>query len=96
VTAPTRKTARQIAKLALKARLAACASLVPGLESHYWWRGRLESGAEVLILLKTRARNLPRLERLILNSHPYDTPEIVALRPHRGTARYLKWLEAAC
>lgn len=53
ITAPDLKTARTLAKASLKARLIACASLVPQLESHYWWQGKMESGAEVLMIMKT-------------------------------------------
>ncbi|MGA2870732.1 MAG: divalent-cation tolerance protein CutA, partial [Verrucomicrobiota bacterium] len=54
VTAPDLKTARRLAKTALQARLIACANLVPKIESHYWWRGKIESSPEILLVLKTR------------------------------------------
>jgi len=94
VTAPDLKTARRLAQLALQARLIACANLVPKVESHYWWQGKLESGTEVLLLLKTRRANLARLEKLILQEHPYDTPEFVVLGLQGGSKRYLDWLAA--
>lgn len=93
VTAPDLKTARRLARAALKARLAACANLVPGLESHYWWNGKMESSREVLIVFKTRASRLKKLEQLILAEHPYDTPEFVVLKLTAGTERYLAWLK---
>ncbi len=92
VTAPSRKTARRLAKSALQARLAACANLLSGLESHYWWQGRLESSAEVLIIFKTVKKHLRKLEKLILDNHPYDTPEFVVLPLAAGHERYLDWL----
>jgi len=92
VTAPNLKTARQLAKSALAARLAACANLIPGLESHYWWKGRLESSREVLVLFKTIAKRLRPLEKLVLVNHPYDTPEFVILPLSGGNERYLDWL----
>jgi periplasmic divalent cation tolerance protein len=92
VTAPDLKTARRLARAALDARLIACANLVPKLESHYWWKGKIESGAEVLLLLKTDKARLARLEKLILTAHPYDTPELLVLNLTRGTERYLRWL----
>lgn len=95
VTAPNRKTARQLARCALEARLAACANLIPNLESHYWWQGKIESAPEVLIIFKTTAKNLPKLEKLILVKHPYDTPEFVALPLTGGSQRYLDWLSAS-
>ena len=67
VTAPDLKTARKLARAALKAKLIACANFIPKIESHYWWRGKIESGAEVLMLLKTTKAKLAKLERLILS-----------------------------
>ena len=92
VTAPDLKTARALARAALTARLIACANLVPKLESHYWWRGKIESGAEVLLILKTRRSRLAALEKLILARHPYDTPEFLALSLNAGSQKYLAWL----
>jgi uncharacterized protein involved in tolerance to divalent cations len=56
VTAPDLKTARALAKAALSARLIACANLVPKIESHYRWQGKIESSAEVLLILKTQIK----------------------------------------
>ncbi len=95
VTAPDLKTARQLAKAALKARLVACANLVPKIESHYWWQGKLERGAETLILFKTTRVKLAALEKMILARHPYDTPEFVVLPVTAGNQRYLDWLSAS-
>ncbi len=92
VTAPRLDTARALAKGALGARLVACANLLPRIESHYWWRGKLESSAEVLILFKTTRANLKALEQLIVANHPYDTPEFLVLPIPAGNARYLDWL----
>lgn len=94
VTAPDRKTARRLARMALEARLAACANLVPGLESHYWWQGKLERAAEVLILFKTRRRCVAKLKDLILSQHPYDTPEFITVALTGGAPRYLAWWKA--
>jgi len=91
VTAPDGATARRLARAALKARLIACANLVP-IESHYWWQGKIEKGSEVLLLLKTVSSCLQKLERLILSKHPYDTPEFIVLPVTRGNRRYLDWL----
>jgi periplasmic divalent cation tolerance protein len=92
VTAPNLKTARRLAGAALRQRLVACANLVPGVESHYWWQGKMESSREVLILFKTQRSRLRDLEKLILNEHPYDTPEFVVANLTAGTERYLAWL----
>ena len=96
VTAPDLKTARVLAKDALQARLIACANLIPKIESHYWWRGRIESGAEVLLVLKTQKSKLVALEKLVLAQHSYDTPEFVVLPLSAGNKQYLDWLAASC
>jgi periplasmic divalent cation tolerance protein len=90
------KTARALAKAALSAKLIACANLVPKVESHYWWRGKIESGAEVLMIFKTRKARLAALEKLILAKHPYDTPEFLVLPLVAGSKKYLDWLAAVC
>lgn len=95
VTAPDLKTARSLARAALAAKLIACANLVPRVESHYWWRGKIERGAEVLMVLKTRRALLGALEKLVLKQHPYDTPEFLVLPLRGGSARYLAWLTAS-
>ena len=59
VTAPDLKTARVLARAALQARLIACANLLPKIESHYRWQGKIESGTEVLLVLKTQKSRLP-------------------------------------
>src|SRR6266478_5741306 len=79
VTAPDMRVARKLARAALDARLVACANLVPGVESHYWWQGKIERGSEVLLMLKTTRARLAKLEKLVLKLHPYDTPEFVVI-----------------
>ena len=95
VTAPDLKIARKLARMALAARLIACANLVPRIESHYWWQEKIESGSEVLLVLKTTRACLVALEKLVLCNHPYDTPEFVVLPLKGGNQRYLDWLSDA-
>lgn len=96
VTTPDLKTARHLARQALTARLAACANILPKIESHYWWQGKLERGAEALVIFKSTTRHLARLEELIVAEHPYDTPEFIAWSLSNGNRRYLEWLTASC
>jgi periplasmic divalent cation tolerance protein len=91
VTAPDLKVARQLAKAALDKHLAACVNLIPRLESHYWWQGKLEKSAEVLLLFKSTAAHLSALEKLVIDLHPYDTPEFVVVSVTRAGRRYLDW-----
>ena len=90
------EAARALAKSALNAKLIACANLVPKIESHYRWRGKVESAAEILLILKTTKSKLTALEKLVLAKHPYDMPEFVVLPVAAGNKKYLDWLAAGC
>ena len=95
VTTPDIKTARILAKAALAAKLIACANIIPKIESHYWWEGKIESSNEVLLVLKTGKKQLKPLEKLVLARHPYDTPEFLVLPLTGGARHYLDWLAAS-
>jgi periplasmic divalent cation tolerance protein len=92
VTAPNIKTARDLARQALENHLAACANLVPKVESHYWWQGKLEASQEILLIFKTTQAKLSALQRCILAHHPYETPEFISVPIGQGSAPYLKWI----
>ena len=94
VTTPSLDVARQLAAGILERRLAACANLVPGVESHYWWEGKLCQEVEILMILKTTEARLAALETHVLEAHPYGTPEFVVWPLVTGSARYLEWLTA--
>jgi len=95
VTVPDLKTGRRLAQSALAARLIACANLVPRIESHYWWRGKIETSTEVLMVMKTTTARLAALEKLILTKHPYDTAEFLVLPLTHGNRRYLDWVRGS-
>ncbi len=92
VTTPDAGTARKLAKAALNARLAACVNIIPALESHYRWKGRIEKTRENLVQFKTRRSNLDALESLVHKLHPYETPEFLVLPALGGSKPYLDWL----
>lgn len=95
VTAPDIKVARKLAQGALRARLVACANIVPKIESHYWWQSKVESGAEALIVFKTSRSKLRPFEKFVLANHPYDTPEFIVLPVAAGNERYLGWISSS-
>jgi periplasmic divalent cation tolerance protein len=92
VTVPDLKTGRKLAKLILSQKQAACVNIVPGLESHYWWKKRVELSRECLLLIKTRQKNLKALHTLVKKNHPYDVPEFITLQIKEGSRDYLRWL----
>jgi periplasmic divalent cation tolerance protein len=94
ITAPDANTARVLARAMVERSLAACVNLVPGVTSIYRWKGALEESAEVLMLAKTTAARVAELEALLVELHPYDTPECVVLEPAHVEAKYLRWLQS--
>jgi periplasmic divalent cation tolerance protein len=78
--------------LILKHRVAACVNLVRGIDSWYWWQGKVEHAPEILLLIKTVRSHLKRLHRLIKTHHSYDLPELIALPIRWGDPAYLNWM----
>ena len=93
VTAPDLETARKIARAVLEQKLAACANIVPQIESHYWWQGKLEQNAEVLIIFKTLQSAEAELRNYVLANHPYETPEFITFAIDSGSLPYLRWIQ---
>lgn len=91
-TCPHEAAAQELARMLLDERLAACINIVPGLRSLYRWKGGIEEGNEVLLLIKAAKSVYPRLEARIRGSHPYELPEIIALDIAAGSAAYLAWI----
>src|SRR4051812_22337292 len=65
VTAPNVEVGRKLAAAILQSRVAACVNIVPGLESHYWWEGKIDQSNEVLLLIKTTKTKLKALEKVV-------------------------------
>ncbi len=85
--------AQALARALLERRCIACANLVSGVESMYWWEGKIESAAEVLMIFKTTADQIDALKAAIAELHPYDTPELLVLPVTAGLEKYLAWIE---
>jgi periplasmic divalent cation tolerance protein len=96
VTFPDQVTAEASVRSAVERRLAACGNLLPGVRSIYRWKGAIEAADEVLVLFKTTEGNLTAVRQCILDSHPYEVPEIVATPIVEGNAAYLDWVRESC
>ena len=90
-TYPSRERALAAVTGALTRGLAACGNVVPA-ESRYWWKGRVVSEAEVLVLFKTEPKRVGALFRYLAEDHPYSVPEIVELDVPRAAPSYLAYL----
>jgi len=73
----------------------ACANIVPGLESHYWWEGKIDHAREWLLVMKTRRNRFRAVERAVKQLHGYQVPEIIALPLVAGQADYLRWIDSS-
>jgi periplasmic divalent cation tolerance protein len=92
VTCASRKEAASIADSLLKKRLIACASIVAGLESRFWWKGGLDKAKESLVIMKTARKNFKAVEKEVKRLHSYEVPEIIASPISHGTKEYLGWI----
>jgi periplasmic divalent cation tolerance protein len=93
VTCGTLPEARRIARAAVEAKLAACVNVVLNpVESIYRWKGKAEVSREYLLILKSTAGRLPKLERMVRSMHSYDVPEFLVLPVVAGSREYLGWL----
>lgn len=92
-TAPSAEVAEQLARALVEEGLAACVNVIPGVTSYYRWKGQLQRDAELLLVIKTRAACLDGLRATLARLHPYDVPELVALKVEDGLAPYLAWLD---
>ena len=93
VTCGTLSEARRIANAAVEAKLAACVNvLLNPVESIYRWKGKVEVSREYLLVMKSTARRLVELERIVRSMHSYDVPEFLVLPVVSGSHEYLRWL----
>ncbi|HEX4986703.1 MAG TPA: divalent-cation tolerance protein CutA [Burkholderiales bacterium] len=91
---PDRASATRLATLLVDEGHAACVNVLAGCESIYRWQGRIETTAEVPLLIKAAARAYPALEEAIRRHHPYELPEIVSLPVGAALPGYADWVVA--
>jgi periplasmic divalent cation tolerance protein len=92
VTAPTAEKAAELARILVEEKLAACGNVIPSIRSIYRWEGKICDEAEALLVLKVPAARLQELSDRVVALHPYDVPEVVALRIEGGNERYIDWI----
>jgi periplasmic divalent cation tolerance protein len=92
ITTPTLKDARAIGKKLVEEKLAACANIVPRVESIFFWQGRIHQQREALMIVKTRRAAFGRLVKRVKSLHRYSVPEIIAWSIGRGSKEYLRWI----
>lgn len=92
-TCPDGDSARAVAGHLVEAGLAACVNILPQAVSVYRWQGEVEQAAEHVLLIKTRRDRFGELERAVQARHPYELPELIAVRIATGSDAYLAWID---
>lgn len=92
-TAPSLDEARRIAHALVERKLVACVNIIPGVESVYRWQGKVETSAEILLLMKTERDKEDDLFQVLSEIHGYEVPEGISIPIYGGLEPYLKWVK---
>lgn len=93
VTSPNRSISEKLSKGLVNQKLAACVNRIPGVTSRYWWKGKIETSREELLIIKTVKSKLPVLTQWIKATHPYQVCEVLILPITGGNSSYLNWID---
>jgi periplasmic divalent cation tolerance protein len=92
LTAPDPETGERLGRALVEERLAACASVVPGVVSVFRWQGEVQREEEALVIVKTVAEQVEAVRARVVALHPYDVPEVLVLPVDEGHEPYLRWV----
>jgi periplasmic divalent cation tolerance protein len=95
-TFPDRETAQRISNQLVTEKFAACANVLPAVESIYRWREKLESGSETLVFFKVSEDRQSAFQDKLRSVHPYEVPEIIFVPVASGLPEYLRWVVENC
>jgi periplasmic divalent cation tolerance protein len=95
-TFPDAEIARRISIQLVSESFAACANMLPAVESIYRWKEKIESGNEVLVLFKLSENRQSAFQERLRSLHPYDVPEIIFVPVASGLPKYLQWVAENC
>lgn len=93
ITCSSKREANKVKKVLLEKRKAACVNIISSIDSSFWWKGKINSSLEVLLLAKTKKKMLKKIVTLVKKIHSYEVPEIIALPIIGGNRDYLNWIE---
>jgi periplasmic divalent cation tolerance protein len=93
---PDQETARRISNELVTDKFAACANILPAVESIYRWREKIESGNETLVLFKLSENRQSSFQEKLRSLHPYEVPEIIFVPVSSGLPEYLGWIVENC
>ena len=95
-TFPDAETARKISNQLVAEKLAACANILPSVESIYRWKEKIESGNETLVFFKLSEDGQSAFQEKLRSLHPYKVPEIIFVPVSNGLPEYLGWVAQNC
>jgi len=92
VAAASPDQALALARALVEARLVACANVLPGIRSVYWWDGTVQTETEAVLIAKTRADLVEQVIRKVCDLHSYSCPCVVAVPIESGNQAFLDWI----
>lgn len=95
MTFPDIKAAEFVVEQLLRAKAIACANIVPGVTSHYWWNDNLQKDQEVLVFAKTTQDKRKMIEEVLLKHHSYEVPCLVFYSAESAFDKYEKWIKSS-
>jgi len=91
-TFPDREVAQRISDQLVTGKFVACANILPGIESIYRWRKKIESANETLVFFKLSEDRQSAFQEKLRSLHPYEVPEIIFVPVSSGLPEYLRWV----
>jgi len=95
-TFPDRETAQRISNELVTDKFAACANILPAVDSIYRWKEKIETGNETLVFFKVSEDRQSAFQKKLRSLHPYDVPEIIFVPVTSGLPEYLNWVIENC
>jgi periplasmic divalent cation tolerance protein len=95
-TFPDAETARRISNQLVTDKFAACANILPAVESIYRWKENIESANETLVCFKLSEDRQSAFQEKLRSLHPYEIPEIIFVPISNGLPEYLRWVADTC
>jgi len=95
-TVEKKEDAERIAKYLVDKRIVACVNVIKIENSFYRWKGKTETHGEYLLVMKFPKKNFDRLDAAIKHIHPYENPELIAMKVEKSSKRYYDWVKRCC
>lgn len=93
ITAKNIKEAKKISAALVKEHAAACVNIVSGVQSFFWWQGKVDAACEALLIVKSQKSCFKKIVKIVKRVHSYQVPEIIALPIVDGEKEYMKWVK---